>query len=368
MPLQKKASPCGFTLVELLVVVAIIGVLIGLLLPAVQAARESARMTSCKNNLKQMGVGVHSFMEARKGFPPSLTGHGSMNQATTSGGGGISFFGLLMPYCEELAAVSDVTWDDSLSDYKSGIGGTGSNLGNTQSAKNYDIFTRKSQPRYMICPNRGFRTTFANDSSQKHTVCDYGLIFISNSSSYWVHTNSLCFPNTCSDVTTATGVGRQVLNIAMGPTMPDGKFRTQRSSDGTANFYTGWYPRTREKDVVDGLSKTAILTEKHLFRDEVGRGGGFSSTRSRASGRDDSPTSVFRQGGGQGSLVVLANAGGIAHGPDNNLAATTIGSWHPGVCHFLFADGSVRAMNVTIDDTTLERLGDRRDGQVLTLP
>ncbi len=59
----------GFTLVELLVVVAIIGVLIGLLLPAVQAARESARRSSCLNNLKQLGLAMLSYHDTRNGFP-----------------------------------------------------------------------------------------------------------------------------------------------------------------------------------------------------------------------------------------------------------------------------------------------------------
>lgn len=59
----------GFTLVELLVVIAIIGILVGLLLPAVQAAREAARKVSCKNNLRQIGLGIHNYESAHRCFP-----------------------------------------------------------------------------------------------------------------------------------------------------------------------------------------------------------------------------------------------------------------------------------------------------------
>jgi prepilin-type N-terminal cleavage/methylation domain-containing protein len=65
-----KARKRGFTLIELLVVIAIIAVLIALLLPAVQQARESARRTQCKNNLKQLGLALHNYHDISRTFPP----------------------------------------------------------------------------------------------------------------------------------------------------------------------------------------------------------------------------------------------------------------------------------------------------------
>ena len=65
----EHAAKRGFTLVELLVVITIIGILMSLLLPAVQAAREAARRAQCSNNLKQIGLGILNFEAAQKKLP-----------------------------------------------------------------------------------------------------------------------------------------------------------------------------------------------------------------------------------------------------------------------------------------------------------
>jgi prepilin-type N-terminal cleavage/methylation domain-containing protein len=99
---MKKDRRPGFTLIELLVVIAIIAVLIALLLPAVQQARESARRIQCKNNIKQMGLALHNYLEVHTAFPPSFC---------FSTAGSWSVHGRILPYLEQASAYSQVRLD-----------------------------------------------------------------------------------------------------------------------------------------------------------------------------------------------------------------------------------------------------------------
>src|SRR5882757_8950231 len=87
----------GFTLIELLVVIAIIAVLIALLLPAVQQAREAARRTQCKNNLKQLGLALHNYHDfAANTFPPGYIGYSNAGPLVGTG-----WMTMLLPQIEQ---------------------------------------------------------------------------------------------------------------------------------------------------------------------------------------------------------------------------------------------------------------------------
>jgi prepilin-type N-terminal cleavage/methylation domain-containing protein len=85
-------QPAGFSLVELLAVVAIIGTLVSLTLPAVQSAREAARRSACSTNLRQMGIALANYESARRGFPPGNDAFTGRNHAWSS---------FILPFLEE---------------------------------------------------------------------------------------------------------------------------------------------------------------------------------------------------------------------------------------------------------------------------
>jgi prepilin-type N-terminal cleavage/methylation domain-containing protein/prepilin-type processing-associated H-X9-DG protein len=100
----------GFTLVELLVVIAVIGILVGLLLPAVQAAREAARRMQCSNNMRQLGLATHNYESVYGRLPSGWVSNG------LSGEPGWGWAAALLPYMEGNNLANNIDWRVAIED------------------------------------------------------------------------------------------------------------------------------------------------------------------------------------------------------------------------------------------------------------
>jgi prepilin-type N-terminal cleavage/methylation domain-containing protein/prepilin-type processing-associated H-X9-DG protein len=310
----------GFTLVELLVVITIIGILIALLLPAVQAAREAARRAQCQNNLKQIGVAVHNFHNVRQFFPPC---HLDIGGAADTWEGSTWCLHIL-PYLEQQAIYNQfnpmVPWD------------TAPNPAAAASPLSY-VST-------YVCPTRSRRSVMSDGNPQVGPCGDYAVCSVpssvgNNNSNYqWQHQTP--------DILYGAIIGALIDNT---------------TTPATYDL------QNRIDDVRDGLSNTIAIGEKHIMVGEQNKGGSQG-------GSADGNIYITQQTQWYEchSVRWMDAPGGLASGPNDNRSGHwhIFGSWHPGVCQFLFCDGSVHALSNTIDVTTLRYLGDRRDGQIVT--
>jgi prepilin-type N-terminal cleavage/methylation domain-containing protein len=138
----------GFTLIELLVVIAIIAVLIALLLPAVQAAREAARRTQCVNNLKQIGIAMHTYHQSTDCFPPGGMQTTNSDKTPRPENGGFSAHARMLSGLEQQALFNAANFGLSLKSDPYGYA-----VNNTVSATRLNVFLCPS------CPVPGFSDT-----------------------------------------------------------------------------------------------------------------------------------------------------------------------------------------------------------------
>jgi len=322
----------GFTLVELLVVVAIIGILIALLLPAVHAARESARCIDCTNRLKQIALALHAYVDAKSAFPPGCVlkpdypaysawydPWGDEAANTAPGHHGTSWMLQILPFIEQHTLHRK--WD------------FGKNVLGNRAAAETDVSV-------FYCPSRrsGIRPGDEAIMFQGWTRggTDYGACV------------GRC--NTWRNQYAAGSVSHRFL---YGSTLFEPKKRGvfgPNTASGTAHIH-------------DGMSNTILVGEmQRLIPDPAATGYVQYNATSNdgwalAGAATLFTTAVALEGGDQGQ------PGGL-----NNGFFESPGSEHPGGANFALADGSVRLLSENIDSQVFAWMGSMADGQPFAPP
>ncbi len=318
----------GFTLVELLVVIAIIGVLVGLLLPAVQAAREAARRMQCTNNLKQIGLAVHNYVDAQRIFPsgfyfqgPGMIDRGDRARRLP----GFTWTSSLLPYIEQSAIFNQLDF----------------------------------RLRIYVAPNRVLVA-----SRVPLAVCP-----------------SAPNPSTHKAMgTTGTGFGYSDPGIlATNYVGCGGSFVTSQYYSAEAGRKNGIImedTRLNFGSITDGTSNTILAGETIYYGN--GTAGSFLwdptwfGHYQVASGTADAPEAIMRVGQFRTNPPSLASA---------DIKRNSFSSKHVGGSNFVLADGSVHFMSQTIQHTetpysatvnwatigAFQRLCGRDDGQVASM-
>ena len=377
----KEGGLHAFTLVELLVVIAIIGILIALLLPAVQAAREAARRMQCTNNLKQIGLSVHNFHDARKGLPPACIGSGGGSDGTEvyfARTNRPTVWPLIYPYLEQTALYEYFVnanyegrtgfnvrfsnkwwWDDT-----NGLGSEGRR--------------QQSSVSMVVCPSRRAPGTPADsgnrdnehggESTSSGPAGDYAVVL-----HYYLTTHHpTCIWHLGSGDSLMIGGQMGALREAN---------LTSMLSGGVVGDGNSWQPRDTLARWADGTSNQLVFGEKHIPTGYIGKCSVTDSLDGAA--RTQGDCSILTNGENRqistfraGRIVDSWHTGtddrrfGIVSAKDMDLhnLRPTFGSAHTGICNFLVGDGSVHGLSTTISVDVFSWLTHCSDGNAVAIP
>jgi prepilin-type N-terminal cleavage/methylation domain-containing protein len=340
MTRRNKPLMSGFTLIELLVVIAIIAILIALLLPAVQQAREAARRTQCRNNLKQMGLALHNYHDSFSVLPSAS--YCPTNTTTSPGMTTINhchtWIEVLLPYFDQAPKYNQINFN------------VGNHLGGNQAALN------SWKAEMLMCASDPDAGLFPNAREQNFTPWTSATPGESLGASY---------------VPAGGPVGMN--NPPPIPAMsPPNSFNLTNTTGARLNedgrgLFTGGFKGIKFKDCNDGLSNTALVGETlpvfstlHMYFASHMHFGSFN------------PPPNYQR--------IMAPQGGPPCGPRSTSRTTRINpaglpscyslmggfmSSHVGGLHMLLGDGTVRFISENIDYRTWVFIGHRDDSQTV---
>lgn len=312
-----RSKKAGFTLIELLVVIAIIAILIALLLPAVQQAREAARRSQCKNNLKQLGLALHNYHDTFNVLPPGYVSRGvsTSDAAAVETGPNFAWGTMILPNIDQSPLYQQLNLNLNATDPV-----------NLPLAQQFlTVFACPSDP--------GQETFVANDGSTEYELAKANYVGV-------------------------YGYG----SITMSPGQPNPAGMFYRNSS------------VRFRDVTDGLSNTMLVGERkaqHRFPATSTAVQADSTWYAAIPGvlrpagmsmmSDEGPASLVLGHVGQTMMGGMV----MHHTPNNTNHIVNFSSSHVGGIQFLMADGSVHFLSENIDYNTFRWLGQKSDGQII---
>lgn len=316
----------GFTLVELLVVITIIGILIGLLLPAVQSAREAARRTQCANHLRQLGLAVLLHEETHGYFPSNGWGNLWLGVPERGFGreqpGGWTYS--VLPYMEQQAL------------YNLGLGLTG------QARLNAGMQRVQTPVALFHCPSRRRAVLYPSTVTHQDRPADLYVIprgTMVAKTDYAINLGD----------TLAVHLTGGPLSYEEAATY---NWQALERSDNTGISYIR--SEVPIADVRDGTSNTYMLGEKYLDSDRYANG--------TCTGDDET---VYKAHNGDLGRSTHPNFGPPKVDTPGYTHYAIFGSAHPGGFHMTMCDNSIRFISYSIDADTHRYLGHRKDGKVI---
>jgi prepilin-type N-terminal cleavage/methylation domain-containing protein len=319
----------GFTLIELLVVIAIIAILIALLLPGVQQAREAARRTQCRNNLKQIGLALHNYLDTFTRFPPvSVMPAASTFQPWSA-------HARLLPYIEQTTLANLIDWNVS-----------------PEFTAN-PIAARTRVPIYL-CPSE------VNDRARPTvTITHYPLNYCFNEGTWFIY----------DPVSGAVGDGAFHPNKA---------FRDADMKDGMSNTLAVAEAKAYQPNLWDSNNPTALNVPPPNSPADIAPylGGTFDEFGHTEWVEGDVHETGFTTVFPPNFVLPYTNAGqtydidftSVRDGEsatNPTYAAVTARSYHEGSVGILLLDGSARSVSENIDRNTWRSLGTRSGNEVV---